>query len=120
MLRLGSAKKPLKIVDDQICTPTAAKDLAERVMALIHSDARGLFHMTNSGDCSWHEFAKEIFRLAKIHADISPTNSEAYGAKAVRPAYSVLDNLALRNHGFVDFRPWQEALAEYLQNTNLL
>jgi dTDP-4-dehydrorhamnose reductase len=114
MLKLGAQKKPLRVVSDQVCTPTSTRELARRLLPLVRSDARGLFHMTNTGGCSWYEFAEEIFRLSKIEAELSPCTTAEFAAKAPRPAYSVLDNRALRAAGFEDFQPWQEALAEYL------
>ena len=116
MLRLARAGKPIRVVSDQVLTPTSTKDLAEKLAPLLHTNKYGLYHMTNTGECSWCDFAAEIFRLAGLTPDLQPTTSAAFGAKARRPAYSVLDNLAYRNAGFADFRPWQEALADYLEN----
>jgi dTDP-4-dehydrorhamnose reductase len=115
ILKLAAQKKPLRVVDDQVCTPTSTRRLARRLLPLIRSGARGLFHMTNSGECSWYEFAREIFRLSKVEADLRPCTTAQFAAKAPRPAYSVLEHRALRAAGFEDFRPWQEALAEYLE-----
>lgn len=115
MLRLAAQGKKLSVVHDQVCTPTATSDLAEKLIPLMRSEAQGIFHMTNTGQCSWFEFAQQIFRGAGISADLSPTSTAAYAAKAKRPAYSVLDNAALRAAGFKDFRPWQDALEEYLR-----
>jgi dTDP-4-dehydrorhamnose reductase len=70
--------------------------------------------MTSAGQCSWHEFAAEVFRLANTEVDLQATESKSFGAKARRPAYSVLDNCRLRAAGIPEFRPWQEALAEYM------
>lgn len=114
MLKLAVQKKPLRVVNDQVCTPTSTRELARRLLPLIRSDARGLFHMTNTGECSWHEFAREIFRLSKIEVELSPCTTAEFAAKAARPAYSVIDNCAYRAAGFEDFCPWQEALGEYL------
>ena len=115
MLRLARAGKPIRVVSDQVLTPTNTKDLAEKFAPLLHTSKYGLYHMTNTGECSWCDFAAEIFRLAGLTPDLQPTTSAAFGAKARRPAYSVLDNLAYRNAGFADFRPWQDALADYLR-----
>jgi dTDP-4-dehydrorhamnose reductase len=115
MLKLAAAKKTPRVVNDQVCTPTSTRELARHMIRLIPSGAQGLFHMTSTGECSWFDFARQCFRLAGVHAAINPVSSEQYGAKAKRPAYSVLDNLAYRSAGFSDFRPWQEALAEYMQ-----
>ena len=116
MLGLARAGEPIRVVKDQVLTPTSAKDLAERLVPLIHASKYGLYHMTNVGECSWYDFAVEIFRLAGIGPDLKPISSSAFGAKARRPRYSVLDNKALREAGFADFRPWQEALADYIRH----
>lgn len=115
MLKLAAQKKTIQVVADQIVTPTSTADLAERLVPLIESENYGLYHMTNTGQCSWHEFAAEVFRLAKITADLQPTDSQSFGAKARRPAYSVLDNCRLRSVGVDEFRSWQEALGDYMR-----
>lgn len=115
ILGLAATGRSIRVVNDQVLTPTSTRDLAEKLVPLIRSGQRGLFHMTNTGQCSWYEFAREIFRLAGVAADLGPTTSEAFGAKARRPPYSVLGNQGLRAAGFTDFRPWQDALADYLR-----
>lgn len=120
MLRLAGEGKPIRVVSDLIATPTSTHDLAEGLVPLIHTERYGLYHMTNTGQCSWYEFAREIFRQSQLTPDLAPTTSETFGAKARRPAYSVLDNYALRGAGLPKFRSWQEALAEYLQERQKL
>ena len=115
MLKLAAGNKTPRVVNDQVCTPTSARELARRLVPLITSCTQGLFHMTSTGECSWFDFARECIRLAGVQMSIIPVSSDQYGAKAKRPAYSVLDNLAYRNAGFSDFRPWQEALADYMR-----
>ena len=115
MLRLAGQKKPIRVVADQIVTPTSTADLAERLLPLLESKRYGVYHMSSAGQCSWHEFAAEVFRLAKVDADLHPTDSKGFGAKARRPIYSVLDNYQMRAAGIAEFRPWQEALAEYVR-----
>jgi dTDP-4-dehydrorhamnose reductase len=114
MLRLAGEGKEIKVVDDQVCTPTYTRDLADAIVALIERGERGLFHVTSQGECSWYRFAEEIFRLAGVQPSLTPTTTEAFGARATRPPYSVLDNAHLRAVGIDDLRPWQEALAAYL------
>lgn len=116
MLRLARDRKSIRVVQDQVLTPTSTQDLAEKLAPLLHTEKYGLYHMTNTGECSWFEFAREIFRLAGLSPDLQPTTSAAFGAQATRPSYSVLDNRAYRQAGFADFRPWQEALADYLRH----
>jgi dTDP-4-dehydrorhamnose reductase len=114
MLRLTGAGKALRVVDDQIVTPTSTLDLARKLEELVTAAAPfGTYHMTNTGQCSWYEFAREIFRLFGVSANLSPVSSVEYNARARRPAYSVLDNERLRQAGIAEFSPWQDALAEY-------
>ena len=114
MLRMAGQGKPLKVVADQRCTPTYTADLADAIAQLIAKEVTGLVHATNAGACSWHEFAAEIFRLAGVAADLSPISSAEFAAPARRPGYSVLACRRLADAG-IPMRPWQEALAAYLQ-----
>lgn len=114
MLRVAGQGKPLKVVADQRCTPTYTADLAVAIAGLIARSAVGVFHVTNSGDTSWHEFAAEIFRQTGVSADLSPTTTAAFGAPAKRPPYSVLATDKLVEAGVARPRPWQEALTAYL------
>lgn len=107
MLRLAGQGKPLRVVADQICTPSFTQDIATATATLIQTGRFGLHHLTNAGSCSWHDFAAEIFRLAKVSANLSPTTSKEYNAPARRPGYSVLENQA-------PLRLWTEALTDYL------
>ncbi len=115
MIRLANGKKPLNVVSDQIVTPTYAKELAAKVSQLIRTEEYGFYHITNNGGCSWYEFARTIFELTGIDADISPISSSEFGAKARRPAYSVLENRNLKLLGLDDMKLWQDALKEYLE-----
>ncbi len=115
MLRLAQAGKPIRVVNDQACTPTATRDLAAQIVELIQTGAYGTYHITNHGECTWFEFACEIFRLAGMSADVQPISSEAYGAPARRPAYSVLRNAALQSLGIDRMRHWRDALADYVR-----
>ncbi|HEY3289817.1 MAG TPA: dTDP-4-dehydrorhamnose reductase [Anaerolineae bacterium] len=114
MLKLGRGDKPVKVIADQVCTPTYSKDLAEQIELLISSAKYGTYHTTSDGACSWYEFAREIFRLAGMSPQVIPITSDEYGAPAKRPAYSVLENRALREIGIDRMRDWHEALAEYV------
>ncbi len=115
MLRLADEGKPIRVASDQTRSPTSTRDLAEKLVPVIHSHAYGLYHMTNSGGCTWYEFAQEIFRQAGLSAEVVATTSQELGIWLRRPEYSVLDNAALRAAGFPDLLPWQEALAVYLR-----
>ena len=115
MLRVAGQGKPLRVVHDQRCTPSFTADVAAATVALLSTGAYGLYHITNAGDCSWFEFAREIFRQAGVSADLSPITSAQFGAPARRPAHSVLGTAKLREAGVPVPRPWQEALGEYLR-----
>jgi dTDP-4-dehydrorhamnose reductase len=114
MLKLGREKPELRIVNDQRCTPTATKDVAEAVVGLLATSAYGTYHATNSGDCTWAEFAAEIFGLAKLSPMVIPVTSVDYGAKAPRPAYSVLNCEKLAGVIGKPLPSWQDALSRYL------
>lgn len=115
MLQLAQEGEPIRLVNDQVLTPTFTKDLAEKIGNLVQTDAYGLYHATSAGACSWYEFTVKIFEVTGIKANLQPTNSADFKTKAKRPPYSVLDNANLRKQGFADFRPWKDALAEYLE-----
>ena len=114
MLRLAAEGKPVSVVADQVCTPSYAADVAAAAVALLETGRRGLFHATNGGACTWHEFARTIFELAGVRAEPKPVTSAQLGRLARRPAYSVLANDALAAAGVTPPRPWREALATYL------
>jgi dTDP-4-dehydrorhamnose reductase len=115
MLRVAAQGKPLRVVDDQVCSPTATVDLAEATVRLLEADQPGLYHVTNGGGCSWHQFARAVFAEAGVKADLTPISSAEFGAAARRPAYSVLAPAALTALGLPPPRPWPEALAAYLR-----
>jgi len=114
MLRLQAEGREIRVVGDQIVTPTSAKELARKVRQLVETDAYGLYHVTNHGECSWYQFARAVFELSGVQANLLETTSAAYGAKATSPAYSVLANAHLQALGLDDLRQWQDALADYL------
>jgi dTDP-4-dehydrorhamnose reductase len=115
MLRLASQGKPLRVVADQYCTPSYTVDIAAATARLLETQAYGLYHLTNAESCTWHEFAKSIFELAGIQADLSPITSAEFAAPAKRPPYSVLSLARYRNLGLSAPRPWRLALAAYLE-----
>lgn len=115
MLQKAREGTALRVVDDQVCTPTATKDLAQTVAWIVSADVSGLMHVTNAGSCTWFDFAREIFALAGVAADLSPTTSREFATPATRPPYSVLANGRLAELGRDDLRPWQEALADYIE-----
>jgi dTDP-4-dehydrorhamnose reductase len=117
MLRLGAARPELRIVDDQHCTPTYVPHLARVILFLLGQSGRpvpwGTYHVTNSGEATWREFAAEIFRLAGMQVAIRPISTAEYGAPAARPSYSVLDTSAYHRLGGPAMPDWRAALEEY-------
>jgi dTDP-4-dehydrorhamnose reductase len=105
----------LRVVADQICTPSYTVDIATAIAALLQTEAFGLYHLTNAGSCSWHEFAAAIFKEEGVAADLTPIPSGDYPTAARRPAYSVLDGAVYRTLGLPPIRSWQTALTAYLQ-----
>ena len=108
------ASVPIRVVDDQFCTPTSAVDLAGAAVELLDSQAFGLYHVTSGGACTWFEFAEAIFELANRDMPLVPIKSDAYASPAHRPRFSVLSNRRWINTGFTPLRPWRAALADYL------
>jgi dTDP-4-dehydrorhamnose reductase len=115
MLGLAGQGKPLRVVADQVCTPSYTADVATATAALLQTGRSGLYHLTNGGACSWHEFAAAIFDVAGVKANLTPIASADYGAAARRPAYSVLAGEAHAALGLSPLRPWRDALAAYLE-----
>ncbi|HMO36248.1 MAG TPA: dTDP-4-dehydrorhamnose reductase [Gemmatales bacterium] len=111
MLKLAQSGKTIRVVDDQRLTPSSASDVAEAALALIKECPYGLYHLTNSDHCSWYEFAKAIFAMKLLPADLQPISSKEYNSPALRPSYSVL----ISEHPAIPkLRPWHDALADYL------
>jgi len=115
MLDRARQGRALRVVADQVCTPTYTVDLAAALADLVATGRYGLYHLTNAGCCSWLGFAQAIFQLEGLRPDLSPVTSREYGAAARRPGYSVLAPTASTALGLPPLRPWQEALAAYLR-----
>jgi dTDP-4-dehydrorhamnose reductase len=114
IIRLGKERTELRVVNDQMFSPTYTKDLANTIVQIIATEYYGIFHVTNSGICSWYEFASEIIKLAGLNTKVIPITSDQYPQKAKRPQYSVLDHFHLRLLGMDDIRSWQVALRDYM------
>lgn len=117
MLRLFQEKEEINVVNDQIGSPTYAKDLAEVIMKMITSGQwyEGIYHFSNEGEISWFDFAKAIKKLSGSNCKIYPISTSAYPTPAKRPAYSVLEKSKIQQHYGIQFRNWEESLADCLQ-----
>lgn len=119
MLKLSETRDMVRVVDDQIGTPTSADELAKVIVYLLPTDNYGIFHGTCEGYCSWADFTKEIFRLAGKKTAVEAISTEEYEkenpSSAPRPAYSVLENYMLRLTADYRFADWHDAFADYMK-----
>jgi dTDP-4-dehydrorhamnose reductase len=115
MLKLASERDSVTVVEDQIGSPTYTYDLAQFLIELVQTERYGVYHASNTGSCSWYEFAKAIFEESGIPIRTEPCTTEQFPRPAPRPAYSVMDHSAIRQNGFKDLRPWREALRAFLK-----
>ncbi len=117
ILRQAGEKKDLSIVDDQTGSPTYAPDLAKAIAALIQHNSRGIFHVANSGYCTWFTFGRSILEVSGMTGvTIRPISSRELNRAAIRPAYSVFDCRRLMEETGIVLRTWSEALKEYVQS----
>lgn len=119
MLRVGKENGAVKVVDDQIGSPTYTRDLAVLLADMVESEEYGEYHASNEGFCSWYEFAKEIFQTAGMHeVQVTPISSSEFPAKAKRPFNSRMSKEKLVKKGFSRLPAWQDALKRYMQELN--
>lgn len=114
ILKLAATRPSLDVVSDQRGCPTYSVDLSRAIIGLCRSDARGIVHVTNAGESSWFEFAREIVKGASLGTEVRAVSSRQMARPAPRPAYSVLSPQSLRQYG-IDMPTWQDALRRYLQ-----
>ncbi len=120
MLRIGKENGAVKVVDDQIGSPTYTRDMAVLLADMVQTEKYGVYHASNEGFCSWYEFAKEIFRLAGMdEVSVTPITSDQFPAKAKRPFNSRMSKEKLIKEGFNKLPSWQDALKRYLQELDV-
>lgn len=113
MLKKARENSPIRVVQDQVLTPTFTGDLAEAISRLIHTERYGLYHISAEGQCSWYEFAHKIFELEQLKIDLEPVNTSEFSSPVRRPAYSVLSKSKLNDLG-IPMPTWHEGLSRYL------
>lgn len=124
MLRLGTERDNLTIVSDQIGAPTYARDLANAIVEIIKEDQsksltwKSTYNFSNQGQTNWAEFAEEIFAKANITCEVGKTTTEAYGARAPRPRWSVMDITPIKRDFGIEILSWQDALSNCLSVIN--
>ena len=116
MIRLAKERTSLRIVSDQLCSPTYAPHLAKAILFLAQHQMFGLYHITNRGVTTWYDFAAEIFRLLDVPMELEPITTEAYGAAAPRPKQAALDTTQYHSLGAPAMPSWEEALREYINS----
>ncbi|WP_339167379.1 dTDP-4-dehydrorhamnose reductase [Paenibacillus sp. FSL R5-0341] len=125
MLGLMEKRPQLQVVHDQQGSPTYTVDLARFIHTLSASEKYGIYHASNSGICTWYEFAQAISEEANKHgvfkptAELNPCTTDQFPRPAPRPAYSVMDHLAIRTNGLKPLRPWREALIAFLNELSV-
>ena len=115
MLELAENHSKITVVYDEVGTPTYTLDLAQAISKLIETDCYGIYHLTNSGSCSWCEFAKYIFEIAGADVEVVPVTADEFARPAPRPSYSVLENRNWVENGFEPLRNYTEAIKEYIE-----
>ncbi len=113
ILKAAESRPVLDVVDDQRGCPTYSVDLARAIIGLCRKNAAGIVHVTNAGECTWFEFAREILKSAGSSTEVRPTTTEKMARPAPRPAYSVLSATSLHRYG-IEMPSWQDALHRYL------
>jgi dTDP-4-dehydrorhamnose reductase len=117
ILKLAATRPQIEVVNDQRGCPTYTDDLAAAIMQLCRANAQGIIHCTNSGHCTWFEFAAEILKASGLNTKLLPTTTEKFVRPANRPRYSVLSPASLNVCGIL-MRPWQQTLEPYLSSRN--
>jgi len=115
MLKLSRERDKLRVVDDEMVSPTPTVQIAQQLVALSRSDAYGLYHGTTEGSCSWYEFAGEIFQATGTNVRLEKADPGEFPAKVQRPKYSVLENRGLKAANLNQFTDWREGLEQYLR-----
>jgi len=113
ILKLAATRPDIDVVNDQRGCPTYTVDLSRAIKQLCHADAKGIAHVTNSGDCTWYDFALEIIAARELPTVVRPTTSDKFVRPAERPNYSVLSPLSAHRYG-VEMPTWRDALNRYL------
>lgn len=117
MLRLAKEREEISVVDDQIGSPTYTVHLADFLLKIVCSNYYGIYHASNTGSCSWYEFAKAIFEHANLDIIVNPITTEQFLAKANRPKFSLLDHIAIQTNGFELLPHWQEGLIDFFDKS---
>jgi dTDP-4-dehydrorhamnose reductase len=114
MIKAAKEKPEVKVVNDEILTPTPTKEIAKKTLDIIRSENYNLFHLTCEGQCSWYEFARAIFGTLKLATPLNPFSVQDMPMVVKRPTYSVLENKRIKDIGISDMPYWKDALLSFL------
>jgi dTDP-4-dehydrorhamnose reductase len=120
MLKKARAEGIVRVVADQMLSPTFTADLARKIKELIERGVVRLFHLTNAGECSWFEFSQAVFDLAGVEVKMEQIYTEQTQRQARRPSYSALTTACLGAVGLSPLRLWKEALSDYLETEGMI
>ncbi len=114
MIRLAREKSEVRVVQDEILTPTPTTEIAATVRQIIERESPGLYHLTSEGECSWYEFARVIFDELKLSTPLRPASVKDFPSIVKRPYYSVLENASLKSRGIATLPHWRDSLVRFL------
>jgi dTDP-4-dehydrorhamnose reductase len=117
MLRAARDKPEVRVVADEVLTPTPTAAVARAIGGLVEADETGLFHLTAEGECSWYDFARVIFDQLKLATPLIPVSGNEFPSTVRRPRYSVLENANLKRTGQPLMPHWRDALRDFLQSS---
>lgn len=116
MIKAAKEKPEVKVVNDEILTPTPTKSIAEKTLEIINKELKGLYHLTCEGQCSWYEFAEVIFSTLEFKTPLSPLSVKDMPMVVKRPTYSVLENEQAKLSGISNMPHWKDALVQFLNS----
>ncbi len=119
MLKLAAERDELRVVNDEVVSPTSTAELAKQMVVLSRTESYGVYHATAEGSCSWFEFASKILEIADVRTNLVVAGVNEFPAKVQRPQYSVLENYGLKQLGLNSFGSWEDGLRCYLASTHL-
>ncbi len=119
MMKQYRSGKEIRVVSDEILTPTSTVEIGRQMDLMLKNDLKGLYHVTNEGYCSWYEFATEVFRILNLEVNIQPVSVSFFSIPFKRPAYSVLENHKLKELKLNIMKNWDIALEEFLSSVDI-
>jgi dTDP-4-dehydrorhamnose reductase len=119
MIKFAKEKPEVKVVQDEVLSPTPTAEIAKKVIGIMQSNTFGLFHLTSEGQCSWYEFAEVIFQTLKLRTPLLPCSVKDFPSTIKRPFYSVLENKHAKDLGLAEMPHWKDSLMAFLESNYL-